>query len=356
MIDRNIFAKQLYETVIPSNMPFDEQKEKLGALQNVANTLMPSSLFRFRTCSERHFNAFERDELWVSTADCMNDGFDTRVFVNQKEVLEQVNGKIGQFKDATQLFQSIPDLTNYPPQFKQKIEQFLKMDVNEVNKILEEVVRWIQNDTLNALLQILSVCQETIKFCCFSESIHSPAMWGLYSLNESGFALEYNFDTYPYVLSPSAEITRDCTIYPVIYSEQRFQVPAEFVTYLLQYRLISMSLRNLGLYNSNPEFVRWILSTGVCPDNFMVTKFSLHKSKEWERETEWRLFCSSDDKEFQNEKHSYCIKKPVAVYLGRKISPIDEKKLRKLAEEKSIPVYKMAMDDCSPSYDLVVEK
>ena len=88
----------------------------------------------------------------------------------------------------------------------------------------------------------------------------------------------------------------------------------------------------------------------------MVTKISLHKSKEWEREAEWRLFCSSlNDQEFTNAKHGYCIKKPTAIYLGRRIKPINEKILRKLAEEKEIPVYKMKLDDKSATYDMQYE-
>ena len=80
LVDRNTFAEQLYATSIPSNMPPDEQNNKLRVLQDIAHDIMPKSLFRFRECSERHIDAFDKDELWVSTADCMNDGFDTRIY------------------------------------------------------------------------------------------------------------------------------------------------------------------------------------------------------------------------------------------------------------------------------------
>ena len=43
------------------------------------------------------------------------------------------------------------------------------------------------------------------------------------------------------------------------------------------------------------------------------------------------------------------------LFLGRRISTINEKILRKLAEDKAIPLYEMAMDDSSSTYDLVVE-
>ena len=99
-----------------------------------------------------------------------------------------------------------------------------------------------------------------------------------------------------------------------------------------------------------------ILSSGIYPDISVVTKVSLHKSDEWEREAEWRLFCtSSNDYEFQTSKHSYCIKKPTALFLGRRISDINEKILRSIADSKSIPVHKMKLDDGSPSYDLSID-
>ena len=85
----------------------------------------------------------------------------------------------------------------------------------------------------------------------------------------------------------------------------------------------------------------------------IATKISLHKSIEWEKETEWRMFCtSSNDVEFNNEKHGFCKKKPERIYLGRRISPINEKILVSLAKEKGVPVYKMKLEDESSTYSL----
>ena len=83
---KKLFAQQLYTTIIPSNMSQDELINKLDTLQNAANNCLSKSLFRFRACTERSISAFYNDELWVSTSDCMNDGFDTRIYINQKEL------------------------------------------------------------------------------------------------------------------------------------------------------------------------------------------------------------------------------------------------------------------------------
>ena len=355
MIDRSTFAKQLYRALIPSNMPSEEQEKILGSLQDTVYEMLPKSLYRYRTCSEHHISAFDRDELWVTTADCMNDGYDTRIYVDQNVVNKQIENLTANNDEIVGQFINISDLSFLPPQFKQAHEQMSKLTDVEIKDEINNFVRWLKDDFSGALLKVVEAGQKTAKFCCFSESIRSSYMWGIYSLNESGFALEYDFTTQPYVESSTPGHTRNSVLYPVIYSEQRYRVSAEYIVHLLKYRLAVISLINSGISNTNPEYARQFLSSIICPDNLLVTKISLHKSIEWQQEAEWRLFCTSDDIAFQNEKFGCCIKKPKALYLGRRISEINEKILRKIADEKSIPVYKMAMDDNSPTYELEIK-
>lgn len=54
-----------------------------------------------------------------------------------------------------------------------------------------------------------------------------------------------------------------------------------------------------------------------------------------------------------HEKFVWAKQRPTAVYLGRKVSPLNEKLLRHIAVEKGIPVYKMAMNHEQSSYKLV---
>ena len=88
----------------------------------------------------------------------------------------------------------------------------------------------------------------------------------------------------------------------------------------------------------------------------MGTKVLLHKAEEWSHEQEWRLICQCNSSEFKQEEFSYAKKKPTAVYLGRKVSPIHEKILRHIAVEKNIPVYKMQIQQDNPVYKLYPEK
>lgn len=352
--NRKEFAEKLNNTVIPSSMPEDEQRKLYNELYVSADRIRPERLYRFRTCSERSFDSLEKDQFWVSRADCMNDGFDTRLFFDLKQVEEAINqmksysvDRETLIKDGTKLFGCFPQFVS----FKEMIESLTD---EQFEKTLKRLIDYYSDDALQAALLIPAITQQSIKFGCLSESIKSAAMWGLYAGDESGFALEYSFDKKPYAEPTPNGFTRVCSLFPVVYDANRFQVSTDYIIYLLQYRLISKALNSVGLQYSNPDFCNQILNSGKCPDLFIATKASLNKSKEWEQEAEWRLFVSSvDDVEFQNAKHGYCIKKPTAIYLGRRINRYNEIVLLKIAQDKSMPVFKMALDDSSPSYELV---
>ena len=70
-INKQIFADKLLSTSIPSNLPITDQQKRIESLQQNAHSLLPNRLYRFRTCSERSFDAFDKNKLWVSSADCM---------------------------------------------------------------------------------------------------------------------------------------------------------------------------------------------------------------------------------------------------------------------------------------------
>lgn len=72
----------------------------------------------------------------------------------------------------------------------------------------------------------------------------------------------------------------------------------------------------------------------------MLSKIAIHKSSEWKLEKEWRLFCSNNRPNFFHEAHSFINKNSVAIYLGRKISSINEKFLKTLLEKRGLSAIK----------------
>ena len=159
----------------------------------------------------------------------------------------------------------------------------------------KQIKQYLANETVVAEEILPSIAQLTIKFGCFSESIRSAYMWGVYAAEETGFALQYDFAQLPYVSSPNQGKTRNSFIFPMIYSDERFQVPTDYIIFLFNYRITSRLLINTGISCSYPDFSQRLLSSIPCPDSTIPTKVSLHKSAEWEKETEWRLFCTSND-------------------------------------------------------------
>lgn len=353
--NRKLFANKLVSTVVPSTMPYDQQLMAYQSVQEVADTIVPKRLYRFRSCNERNLSAFDRNELWASTADCMNDGFDTRLYYDTNAVEEWRNRLLSEDIKQKTFLNSIIITPDMPPQLQQVKEALAALPKESFNQITTQVKQFIADKSVVSEQLLPSIAQQTIKFCCFSESINSPYMWGMYAGEETGFALEYDLSDYSSITAPTSGKTRNCFVYPVFYSDQRFQVPTDYIFYLFKHRITNMALLFTGVWNNYPIFAQQVLSSVICPDLSLATKVSLHKSDEWEKETEWRLFCSSmDDPEFINSRHGCCIKKPSELYLGRHISGINEKILRNLAKEKNIPVHKMRLDDCSPRYDLVV--
>ena len=96
----------------------------------------------------------------------------------------------------------------------------------------------------------------------------------------------------------------------------------------------------------------WINAVVPCPDEFMATKLAIKKSTDWKAEKEWRMFYTTSNMMLAREKFSYIIQKPSGVYLGRKISKINQKIIVDIAKEKGIPVYKMDFNEKSRNYKL----
>lgn len=350
--DTTEFEELLNKTVVPSNASMDDQIKAYSTLQETIKSIIPKKLFRYRSCNDMSFSAFDRDELWVSSADCMNDGYDTRVFVD----IEKINQWRKELS-ALALDRELLEKIGITQSEKQPIGKLLldwvkSIPQEQYNEMVDNAIKRLNDDIAFFSEKMVSNIQASMKICCFSGKIESPYMWGLYANNESGFALEYDFSDTQSAEPKAYGKIRNSYIYPVIYSDKRYELPLSYAQFLIRYNSINTLLVTKGVYNTNPQLA-YYFSSGICPDVTVPTKAALHKSKEWEQEEEWRLFCTSnDDQSFQTSKHGVCIKKPTGLYLGRRISSINEKMLKILAREKNIPVYKMELDDRVATYKL----
>ena len=83
-MDKSEFEKRLQSIVIPGGTPQNELVKLLSPISEVISQMMPSSLFRFRTCNKRQIEVFEKDELYAVTADKFNDPYDPLVIFDNE--------------------------------------------------------------------------------------------------------------------------------------------------------------------------------------------------------------------------------------------------------------------------------
>lgn len=356
-MDLHAFKKILDNTVLPASLTNEQQEKAVEKLNGALSGFFPKKLYKYRRCCESHINAFFKNQVWVSNPQTMNDGFDARMFFDKEEVIKNVRDKmndnvIQSFIDALKHDQALQEQISQAPGGPEALANLCLPDT-----YIEDGIKSARDaliPEINRIIDILpSLTQQSLKIACFSGTVKSSSMWGQYAEDETGFCLEYCFERSDELSWFDDGRSRSCSIYPIIYQPERFLVASSFIEYLIEYQLFFKN----GLIHRKMEdsatIQNQINSFLSCPDLFMTTKIALHKSEEWKFEQEWRLFCNSDDVAFQRASKGYFVKKPTALYLGRRISEVNEKFLTILGDEKGIPIYKMELNDSSPSYDLI---
>lgn len=186
-----------------------------------------------------------------------------------------------------------------------------------------------------------SEIRNQLKMACLSESIESPLMWAHYADNHKGFALEYDFrgnnvSQCVGCSNRSCKNIRLATVYPMIYSDKRFDA-----TSYGKWRVEQYIKSYLGM----------VAETNY-KDSLLSIKAALHKSNDWKYENEWRIICSTPDPITEQQDRYPIIKKPIAIYFGCQIPDIYRKVLTHLADEKGIAKYQMYINEYSYKYEL----
>ena len=342
-MDIKKFEELLNKTVVPSNASIEAQMTLIEPLYQFLNNNLPTKLYKYRSCTDSNIDAFKSNQLWATTADNMNDGYDSRMYFDKEKVMENIKihtseeaimNDLRRVKTARQNRSFLETLPRC-----QEVISYLDLPEKclreRVNSVREELIPYV----LSGFESFYSAAQQVNTFYCLSETVRSATMWAHYSENESGFCIEYSFNCAHEHYPTKDGGLASCTLYPVIYKQERYEVPPSYIESLKQ-RVLLQEILNV------PVEIPWL-------DNLMPTKIMLYKSIDWQYEKEWRMFCTVQDDYSNPSNRKYClIKKPSALYLGRRISEANEKLLRVKAEEKGIPVYKMKLNDNSQTFDL----
>ena len=331
------------QIIVPEGAMEEKQAELYEPLSRYLREKMPSALYRFRSCNERNFSAFDKGQLWFSRAETMNDDFDSLVYYDR----EAIAGEISQAFEQLSNMNMKSMLSNAPIELQQMLHNMpVSMDGNDLLGFRQPFLERVNQELEN----VASLIRRMMKFACFSDDVESPLMWGHYADSSRGFALAYDFRNSGYTVSDgcvnknTCQNKRMCSLYPMVYTNERLNA-TQYIKWLLQKKLVA-EIPNAGIRTFMDSSLR-------CPDQFMLTKILIHKAEAWQPEREWRLVCSCNAPQYSNEPYSYAIQAPTALYLGSQISPVNEKLLCYLAKGKGIPVYKMSASLNSPQYRLV---
>lgn len=341
---RNEFAKRIKDIRLGPNLPKEEFDGIMLPLFEFIKYNLPEQLFKFRGCTEYSLDAFEKDELWLSKASLYNDLYDSLFFFDKDAILKFIDKKFSSGEILSTL-EAIKQGQFSNSDFQNRItEAFPQFDAQQFNDVVLQSI-----PAFSAFLdQCFDIAKEGIrdyiKMGCLSESIKSPLMWAHYADNNKGFALGYDFRNNE-ISQCSNCPNRSCnnikfaTIYPVIYSDKRFDATGYGQWYVQQYLNAQLGLATEKTYS----------------DNFLFTKAALHKSSDWAYENEWRIICSTPNQSVELKDRYPIKKRPIAIYFGCQIPDIYRKILIHIADEKGIAKYQMCVKNYSSKYELAFE-
>lgn len=345
---REEFETLLNNTKLSDNATSEEHNKIMQPLMQFISEKIPGQLYKFRECSEYSFDAFAKDEIWLSKASLFNDLHDSLLFFDKQAIIqfmdkvflpENVHNVLEYIKSGQEPIEKMGFLNS---EFRQQVFDYFKvMDEKNALTILEKVVPDF-NIFLDTFLSILQQgIRNRTKMACLSGNIASPLMWAHYANNHKGFAIGYDFrggdiSQCSYCPNRSCSKIKLATIYPMIYSDKRFDATAYGMWEAEQY-----IKKQIGAQSE----------TNYC-DSLLAMKIALHKSSDWTYEDEWRIICSTPDP-FDDQKDRYPIsKKPVAIYFGCQIPNIYREMLTHIADEKGIEKYQMYVKNDSQKYEL----
>ena len=84
------FKELLEITIVPQTLSESGQRILFKPLLELALSIVPAKLYRYRPCSEEQFDAFNNDAIYASTADKFNDPYDCLIKVDRKFVMDSV--------------------------------------------------------------------------------------------------------------------------------------------------------------------------------------------------------------------------------------------------------------------------
>lgn len=340
----------LGETIVPYNAVQDFfERNDTSALVRMMKPLAdcteqhsPQKLFKLRTVSEKSLEALTDEKLYLTRADFFNDPYDCFLSFNHNKLKETISRHLSDesmnsfIKSSGLTFAAESGLINqtfYYHMFHLKRDAFFDI----CDEILTHTTTVLQSNTYIASL---------------TENIQSPVLWAHYANNHEGFAIEYQFRKTMYCPHPVVMVDTGIqstgwrSILPVYYSLTRAD-GTELAEWL--------ALCKWHEFLFEEAHDKYDLSI-FLPDLLLKTKLCLQKSVEWAYEQEWRMLVSYNWPNTIGAESATLFYPPSAIYLGDRISDENSSRLKQIANQKGIPVYRMAVDHSNYKYQLEIRE
>ena len=196
-MDTKKFEALLNSTVVPAGLTAEEQLRGMEAILFYIKGRIPTKLYKYRNFCDNHISAFYKDQVWVSTAQSMNDGFDTRLYFDKKACVELYKqqtapDKIAAFIKMMKTDAALRNAVSKLPGADAAL-QYLNLPDSNIQQGIEDSRNRVTPIIMEMLENLPVITQQALKFCCFSETVTSASMWGQYSDNERGFCIDYDF-------------------------------------------------------------------------------------------------------------------------------------------------------------------
>ncbi len=353
------FATLLEAEHILSDAPQEDSNKIWDKINGLLFPNIPSKLFRFRTCSLDNIISFQRGTISTCVADAFEDSYDSLVYVNRKGIEQDIQtfANQGGFDALWRMYEN--------GDIYQIFETLLGREQTEQRRLEDSLVsqeekKRIFDNNISELLSILPIrIQQQIdylrknpftKIACFTEDVNSLVMWDLYAGGYTGFALEYDFQTFHLKgCLNCSQMADTCThvnknysnLFPVIYTDYRYDATNNIMN------LVMRDLyKEIGTSKIQPPI-----------DNLYWYKAYLYKDKKaYSHEKEWRMITrcpnQTNESRYATIPDLGCLK---AIYYGPQIEERYKEFLSIIAKEKRLAQYDVSINNDSPTYELTIE-
>lgn len=331
------FAQLLANTQLSSNAPQEEAQRIWNEINNLIWANIPQKLFRFRTCNTDNIISFQSGTIHVCVANAFKDKYDSLAYINRVRIDKEINGVLT--SDDIEIACSSGELKHLSPIiesfFGKEIAEQLELTFAESSKaeradLFHQSLQLVQNFTSTRIQIYRELMRKDgfTKLACFTEDITSLYMWDQYADGYRGFALEYDFRLFHTLGCSTCPQNRDCKqtqkvfpdVYPVIYSDERYDATYNIVNIILR-----EALTRLGLKNMLPPI-----------DQLFWFKSYLYKdAKAYSHEKEWRLITHCPyqlDNDYATIPDHNCLK---AIYYGPHMEKRHKDFLKSIATQKA---------------------